>query len=299
MNFKKIIMKQSIIFSLFLSILLFSCRKEDNPKLPDLTRVPTPLLTKVANTDQVISVQDPTAFKGSFTVDLFFKGDAPPQKMDVVLIKNGDKGNVKMIQENITTFPTTVQVTGPQLATLFGAAIKLGDRFDVGVDVTAQSGLKYQAFPSVGEAYGSGVANQPGSSTSIRYEAVCKYDPSIYEGTFVVEEDVWEDYHPGDEIQITKIDDNSFSFTHVAAINPVPVVIVVNPNDNSAKITKQSVGTRWAYGAIYTGPFVATAGSPSDSFVSPCERSVTLNMQYGFSGGTFAGTYPLKLKKKQ
>jgi len=62
-------MKKVIIFSLLLSsfVAIFnSCRKEDNVKLPDLTRAPLPLVTKDPSADDVISGSDPAAFAGSF-----------------------------------------------------------------------------------------------------------------------------------------------------------------------------------------------------------------------------------------
>lgn len=292
-------MKQSFLYSLlFLFFAISSCRKEDNPKLPDIARVPTPLITKVDGTDKVISSQDPASFKGKFIVDLFFKTDVPPQKFDVVIMKNDDKTTVKTFKENVTTFPTTFDITSEQLATLFGAPIVLGDKFEIGVDVTTKEGLKFQAFPLVGEGYGSGVASQAGASTDIRYEAVCKYNPDLYKGTFVVEEDEWEDYAPGDEVEISQVDDTHLTFTHVAAVGAIPITIVINPDDNSASIAKQEIGTRWAYGASYTKPFVATAGAASNSYVSPCEESIILNLQYGYSAGTWSGNYILKLKKK-
>lgn len=160
-------MKQSIIFSFLTLLLLFSCRKEDNPQMPDVIGVPLPLLTKVATTDQAISAQNPAAFKGSFVVDVYFKQHAP-QKFDIVVMRNGEKGSAKKIQENVTTFPTTVEITGQQLAALFNTTISAGDSFDFGADVTA-NGQTFQAFPLVGEPYGSGVANLPGSSTRVKY----------------------------------------------------------------------------------------------------------------------------------
>ena len=104
-------MKKFLLYSTiaFLLILL-GCRKEDDVKLPKLDRVPTPLITKVENTDAVISKDNPTAFKGKFTVGLYYETDVPPQKMDVVIRKNGT--TTKIFKENITTFPTTFDITG-------------------------------------------------------------------------------------------------------------------------------------------------------------------------------------------
>jgi hypothetical protein len=67
-------MKKLIIFSLFTTfITIVGCRKDDNPRIPALVQVPTPLIVKDATADQIISAQDPNSFTGKFVVDLFLK----------------------------------------------------------------------------------------------------------------------------------------------------------------------------------------------------------------------------------
>lgn len=153
--------------------LLTACSKDENGNLPDqLTQFPTPLVLKVAGTDQSISAANPNAFSGKFTVARYFPGGTPPKKYDVVVRKNNDNTNVKVIQADVTTFPTDITITGSQLATLFGAPIVAGDRFDISVDVTIYTGEKFEAFPVTGNAYAAGIAAQPGSSTFVRYNAI-------------------------------------------------------------------------------------------------------------------------------
>ncbi len=204
-------MKKAVnyLFILCLLITLFhSCRKEDNPILPELVRVPTPLILKDATTDQVIDAVDPATFSGTFTVDLFFDNDPNPDKFDIVVIKNGDKSSAKLI-ESVSTFPATISITGTELETLFNEPIVLGDFFDIGANIL-MNGTTYLAFPVVGVPHGSGVAAQPGSSTFIRYGAVCAYNPELYQGNFAVVEDEWADYGPGDIVAVTNIDATRF-----------------------------------------------------------------------------------------
>ena len=104
-------------------------------------------------------------------MELYFPDDAGPQKFDIVVIKNGNKGSVKTLQENVATFPTEISLTASQLSTLFGAPIVAGDTYDISADVTLSDGTRYAAFPETGNAYASGIAAQPGSSTQIRYNA--------------------------------------------------------------------------------------------------------------------------------
>jgi hypothetical protein len=65
-------------------------------------------------------------------VDVLFKSDVLPQKMDLVIIKNTSRANVKTLQADITAFPTTVTLTGAQLVSLFGSPVAQNDRFDIG-----------------------------------------------------------------------------------------------------------------------------------------------------------------------
>ena len=169
-------MKKIIILSLYIfsvAGLFTACSKDENGELPDnLTQFPTPLVVKIAGTDQSISAANPTAFSGKFRVGLYFPTGTPPKKYDVVVIKNNDNTKVKVIQTDVTTFPTDITITGSQLATLFGSPIVAGNTFDISVDVTIYTGEKFEAFPVTGNAYASGIAAQPGSSTFIRYNTI-------------------------------------------------------------------------------------------------------------------------------
>src|SRR5258706_8991584 len=123
-------MKKIVLYSL-LPLLIIGCRKDDNPKIPELTRVPVMKLSVVANSDGSIDVAgNPAAFKANFNVDLLIPEDVKPQKVDVVVRKNG-AGAVKVIKTDVSSFPTNIQVTGQQLIDLFGPIV-LNDFFDFG-----------------------------------------------------------------------------------------------------------------------------------------------------------------------
>jgi hypothetical protein len=290
-------MKKIISFSLFLfstAAVFNACRKEDNPKLPELTRFPLPNIVKVAGTDQVISAQDPGAFNGKFTVGLYFPDDLPPKKFDVVVKKNNNTANIKLIKAEVTSMPTEITITGTELANLFGAPIILGDRFDISVDVTTGNGVKYLAFPATGNSYASGIAAQPGSSTFIRYEAVCQYNPDVYQGAFTVVSDEWGDYVAGDIVQLTKIDATHFSFKYQAA-EAKGIIVTVNTATNATSVVKQVYGSGYPPGWPY-GDISCESVPGVDNFVAPCEKIFSIVLKHTVAAGNF-GNAKIVLKK--
>jgi hypothetical protein len=290
-------MKKIIICSIYLftvAAFIPACRKEDNPKLPELTRFPLPLVVKVAGTDQVISAQTPDAFSGKFTVGLYFPNDAPPKKFDVVVMKNDNKTNIKVIKADVTIFPTEITITGTQLATLFGAAIVLGDRFDISVDVTTYTGAKFEAFPVTGNSYAAGIAAQPGASTFVRYEAVCQYVPTAYQGAFEVISDEWGDYAPGDIIQLTMVDATHFSFKYLAD-GALPIVVTINPNTNAVTVPRQVYGSGYGAGWPF-GNLSAESVASTENFVAPCAGTFSVILKHTVAAGSF-GEFKIVLKK--
>lgn len=284
-------MKYSVIFSfLFATLFIAGCRKDDNPKVPDLTKVPLPLITLAENAVSKIPGGDPASFNTSFVVDVYFKHGELPKQFDVVVVKNGDVSNPKTIQAGINSFPSTINLTGQQLIDLFGEPIELGDQFEVGADVVTKEDVRWQAFPPVGTTYAPGIANQPGSSTSLVFAAPCLFEPDLYtEGDYEVVVDEWEDYASGDVITVTKIDDTHYSFEY-AADNPNPIIMIVNPEDNSITVESTMYGD---YGGLEV---TATSVPGDDSQVDPCDISFSVKLNHVYSGGDL-GNYIIKLRK--
>ncbi len=277
-------MKSSIIIC-FLSVLLFgSCRKEDNPKLPDLIRVPLPLITLDPTGDASISAQDVNAFTGKVIVDIYFKNDTKPQKFDLVAMKNGDPSTVKILKEGITTFPTTVEVTGAQISTAFGTP-KEGDKIDIGADVTTISGQKIEAFPLTGNPYGSSIAGQPGSSTSIQYVVLCAFNKASFNGNYKVVQDDFQDFKAADLIAVNPgAGDNQISVTAYPSPdfgkNRKAMIVDVDPATSIATVAEQVIGD---YDGAPPGATVRGSGT-----VNPCGDKITLTLTINIGGDDFA-----------
>ncbi len=191
------------IFSLMILcaavLMVSSCRDKDNPAIPDLKRTVLPQFVKDTSVD--VLIQDPETFRGRFNVGLYFANDNKPQKMDIVVIMNGDKSKIKTLKADVSSFPSTIEVTANQLAQLFGktaADIQTGDAFDIGADVTLTDGTFIPVFRTDGtEPYGGDAQNFPGASLSIQYKKVCPLDVTAFVGTFTVDDpDFWGASYP-------------------------------------------------------------------------------------------------------
>ncbi len=293
-------MRKIFLYTLIVILAGVGCRKKDNPRIPDFTRVPMPTITKDAGSDITISGSAPNTFTAKFTVDLFFKDDIKPSKFDIVVIKNGNKNNVKLIQAGVASFPTSLTITGAQLATLFGSTIIIGDKFDIGADVYTQNGDKYLAFPAVGEGYGTGVPTLGGASVSVKYEAVCTFVAADFGGNYKVTKDDWNDIGVNQVIPITVVSPTKLSFE--SPVNGQPIVIDVNAATNVTSVASQSYGDYKVAGIDPTWPygnnFVSSVPGPLN-VVGACDKTISLSLKYVSNNGAQTyGPYTLVLKKQ-
>lgn len=298
MKFRKI----NIVTALALGTLMTftGCSKDDGAikKKIDIQEVPVITTNIDATGSQAIDLLNLASFQGKFKVDQYFPGSTPPNKVDVVVRKNGSAANVKLFKADVTTFPSSYTVSAAEIAALFGAAIALGDTYDFAPNLYVGD-KKYEAFPVTGNGTGAGVIGMPLFSEFARFSAICAYDPNLYQGNFVVVTDAWADFSPGDVVTLTKVSNTSFSFIDPFAVNPVPVIVTINTGNNAATIAKQVVGTSWSYSAnpaTYPQPTISATGT-----VAPCNKTITLAVQYGVNGvagGIFGGgPYALVLRK--
>lgn len=283
-------MKNIKSFSLLLialTLLVASCRKEDNANLPALEQVPIPLMKVAANSD--VLIQEPSAFKGKFTLDLLFKEDVAPKQIDIVVARNGDYKAVKVLQAGVTTFPTTIDVDAAKLATLFGLDITKvvpGDFFEIGANIVTQSGLTVPAFSTLANQFSADVLNFPGSSISIKYPVVCPLDLDDFVGAFTIDDPNFiEGEYP---VTITREGDNVLVVKGFVEDPASVLKITVDP-----KTTKVSVPTTAATALIFGYHNLKVSGSGE---INACANTVTLNLAYSVDEGSF-GTLGLTIKK--
>ncbi|MBL4676352.1 MAG: hypothetical protein JKY70_09145, partial [Mucilaginibacter sp.] len=285
------------------AILLFtvSCRKSDNPKLEGVQRVPLPQLTVDVTGDQVIKSDAPDAFAGKFTVGLYYPDDVKPKKIDVVVMKNGDRANVKTVQTDITTFPTTATFTGVQIKSLFGVSAALGDSYTLGANITTNDGKLYPAFSPAAvddSQTNPGISSLVGSSPTITYGSLCGFHMSDYGAIgsnvpFTVVTDQWADYAKGSTISVHIIDETHLSFVYGVTNNIKPIIIEIDPANNKTSVAKQVYGN---YGDGLDFSAVSVAGS-ADNQVLPCQTVVGVRLSHTSSAGSY-GSYTITLQKK-
>jgi len=283
--------------TLGLMIAFAGCKKDDGGVRKSVVIKDVPVVsTKIESTgSQAIDLLNLAGFSGKFKVELYFPGATPPDKVDIVVRKNGSNANVKVIKKDVTTLPYSLTVTSADIAALFGVAVALGDTYDFAPDLYVGVN-KYEAFPTTGLGNGPGIIAFPLYSDFARFAAICAYDPAIYEGDFVVVSDAFGDFTPGEIVKFTKISNSSFSFINPYVTSPLPIIVNINTLNNQATITKQKVGNAFTWQLAYTNPNMAVSAS-STSVVAPCSKTITLAIAYTVDQGSF-GTFNLVLRKK-
>jgi len=280
--------------------LVSSCTSDRGGISPTVSYDKVPAISTNVNAggSQSIDVANLASFKGKIDIAAYFADQPLPEKVDVVVRKNASNASAKVFKEGVTSLPASFEITAADLTALFGEAPKLGDSYDFSVNIYTKDGM-FEGFPQTGVGMASGVANMVGFSYFARFGAICAYDSNIFQGDFEVVSDAFEEYAGGEIITLTKLSETTFSFIYTLANDPVPVVITVNPINNTiSSFPRTSVGSSYTWPwSTYTGAFLIgqTGGS-----VAPCDGKVTLMLDYGVDAGNFSGgPYALVLVKKK
>lgn len=294
-------MKKLITSILILSAVVtsfYGCRKNDNPKLPDGIETGVyPLLTQDTTGDFLIQEMD--KFKTAFDLSLYFPNSVKPQKMDVKVIMNGKYGDVRTLQADVTSFPTKINVTGPQLAQLFGktiAQIQSGDNFTISPDITLPNGKVLTAFSrgisgadTINLApYGSDALNLPGANPSITYSKVCPlFIDSLAnilpvgssQGALIVDDpDFWEDKYP---VTSTLEGANVIKLTGWIGLPNAVIRITVDPKTQKVTVPKQVYAPTLPT-TPYHNPAVVGTGT-----INACNNTISLKLENSVDEGGF------------
>jgi len=289
-------LKYSVFILLGLAFFLVNCNKEVGPdhlpNLPELTRSPIPNFKADTSLDQVI--QKPEDFHAAFTLSLYFPNDVQPASADIDVAMNGDYSNIKKLKTGITTFPAKVDVTGDDLAKLFGIAtsdIKPGYKFEIRATFTLKDGTVLPGFANGVDAVeaSSDVKNFPGLTTSLTYSAVCPLDVSAFVGNATVNDTYfWEGSYP------VTVTEPSPGVLKVTGINETPtesMVIDVNSKTFVANVASQMIDAAPSFFS-YTHLTVEGSGT-----VNSCDNVITLTLAWSVDQGSFGSGPSFVLSK--
>ncbi|HRN55167.1 MAG TPA: hypothetical protein PLL71_01875 [Agriterribacter sp.] len=296
----------AILTTLVLPLLLLTgCKKEYGPdKIPNfpvMDIAPVPKFTLDPAGDLVI--QQPEDFKGKFTLDLYFPDDQKtiPQSADISVVMNNNYKDIRKFKTGITSFPSTIDVTGADLANLFGINVEdivPGFKFEIRADFNMTDGSVIPGFVTLNSGdpvkgsspntASSDVNNWPDSKTNIIFNAVCPLEIENFVGTLTAEDPYfWEDTYP---VTVTL---EGTDVLKVAGLNQTPsesMKIKIDFKSFIATVEKQIIDPApWFFS--YTNLAVQGTGT-----VDACNTVINLTLTWTVDQGSFgSGDYIIKL----
>jgi hypothetical protein len=144
--------------ALFTVFAFTSCSKDDGAIPERIGIEEVPALTTILENGTgaaTITLASQAAFEGKLKVAMFFAGAKQPDKIDVVVRKNGANDNVKVYKADVASLPANYTITAAEIVALFGGALTLNDTYDFAPDIYVGS-KKYQSFPITGLGVGQG-----------------------------------------------------------------------------------------------------------------------------------------------
>lgn len=233
----------------------------------------------------------------------------PVSYVNIYCVRNtdGNQANWKFIKKInvVDTNYFDIFVTAQEIATALNLQLNAnagnfapGSIFTCYVEVVTTNGKKFTANNS---NFTSSGANFYYPVFSFRGSVVCPYNPAVMAGNYVVVQDDWADWNPGDVLNniVSATTATSLSLLNVfpnpayGGNSPQPVLVNVTVASGVATVTNQTYGN---YGA--TPVAVTTQGS--GNFVYSCTGTITLLLRHHVPGnvGLSYGNYQLTLRKQ-
>jgi hypothetical protein len=260
-----------LIISTLLSIGFLSCKKDNTINTPVLSEFATP------------------TFVGTYSVA-------------------DDPSSVYKIPVGITTVsdkPRTItfSVSSPTGA-VEGQQYNLGTTTIVIPAGTAQDSISlkgiFAGYPSgrkdtlVFKITGGDVPALVGADVyKVVLKQFCPLDMSIFSGDFEVIKDDWQDYLPGDVVQLS-VSGNTVSFDYPTSFMHKPLLIKVNPTTFATSVSATAFGGYSNGGTVYSCKSVPGA----NSVVVPCDETISVLLDFYDDAGNDYGNGLLKLQKQ-
>ncbi len=209
-----------------------------------------------------------------------------------------NKANWKKIKEYTYTSgaPLDLVVRATEIATALGttpSALNPGTAYTLYNQVITKDGKTYDAVNTVGA-----LASNPNYRASTTWSAnvVCPFVATGFPGNFVVREDEWADWGPGDVVTVTSATANSIALR--AYPNPAYGSFIADITVNIAAATGIATVTNQTYGNY--GPNVAATTVGTSNFVFACTGTIDLRLNHHVPGAPTSsyGTYWIRLTKQ-
>jgi hypothetical protein len=220
----------------------------------------------------------------------------------VVYVTSGSANLNKSTWKKIKEYPypggaeLTLNITASEMAAALGistSAMNPGNAYTLYNEVVTKEGIVYNAVNTVGA-----LASNPNYKAAMTWSAnvVCPFVAAGFAGNFIVREDEWADWGPGDIVTVSAATANTISLS----VYPNPaygtaiadIVVNIDPATGAATVTNQKYGNY--------GPDIAVTSVGTSNFVFACTGTIDLRLNHHVPGSTSSsyGTYWLRLTKQ-
>jgi hypothetical protein len=257
-------------------------------------------VTLVKVNSNTIDYSNLSTSKVSVTVKEF---GSPLEKIVVYVTKGGinlNRSTWKKVKEFPISGEATLDVTATEIATALGippAGLETGATYTLYNQCVSKDGKIHDAANTNSAYQGLSAYNMALTWSGV---IVCPFNPAGFAGTFVVEEDTWADYSPGETVTVDSAFSNYIKMTvfpsdFYGAVNRKQIRVDITPSTGKATVTNQIYGDYPQFGLL--GMRLNTVGS--NNWVFSCVGTITLRMNHnGSVSGGNQGDYTLRLKKQ-
>jgi hypothetical protein len=273
---------------------MYSCKKgEVISDVESLGKGAYVTLVKLTNT--IIDYGNLSTSSVSATVKEFGK---PLEKIVLYVTKGTasfDRTKWKKIKEVPYSGETELKATATEIATALGipvTSLETGATYTLYNQCVTKDGEIHDAANTNGGYQGITNYNMLLTWSAV---VVCPFNPAGFAGNFVVLEDGWADYGPGDIVTVDATTANSLTMTvypnPAFGTNRKSIKVDIVPATGKASVASQVYGD---YPGFDSNLKVATVGN--NNWVFTCVGTITLRLSH--IGAANWGDYALRLRKQ-
>jgi len=252
-------------------------------------------ITLVKTNNTIIDYSNLSTSKVSITVKEF---GSPVDKIKVYVTKGTtslDRAKWKLVKEFTYSGETILDVSAIDIAKALGippTGLETGATYTLYNQVITKDGRTFDIVNTYSEVAGNSNYNMVFTWAAV---VVCPFVSTGFAGDFVVLEDGWADFSPGDILKVTAGADPAKQIKITAYPNPAfganrkDIVVDINPATGQATVALQAYGD-------YGGEVIKTKTVGTNNYVFSCVGAITLRLNHTGNGNY--GDYNLRLKKK-